>query len=99
MQSLISKTESNPSTKDAPTKHKEQFIYAVELYDSRIAIGQTDNFSRDVARLNSGYYKDVPKALQVRQVIGIKDVTANRSLPSVVNQFCKQFGENRIVCV
>lgn len=99
MQRTISKTEFTQSTTNAPTKHKDQFVYAVHLYDGRIAIGQTDDFSRDVARLNSGYYNQVPQVLQVKSIIGIKDICETRSLPSVVNQFCNQFGVNRVVCV
>ena len=98
MQSLISKTESNPSTKDAPTK-PDAFIFALKLYDGRIAVGSTNNASRDIARINSGYSSQIPKALQVMQLIGIKDVTATRTLPSVVAQLCRDFGEDKVVCV
>ena len=97
MLSTSTKIESTHSTNTAPSSDK--FIYALKLYDGRIAVGSTNNASRDIAKINSGYSPLIPGALQVRQLIGIKDVTATRTLPTVVAQFCRDFGEDKVVCV
>ena len=81
------------------TRKPDKFIYALELYSGKIAVGQTENSSRDISLINSGYSKLIPDPLQVRSIIGIKDVNEERTLPSVVAAFCADFGEDRIICV
>ena len=98
MQTAISKTESSTLSKIeiAPV---QQYIYALLLVDGRIAIGQTHNPAKKIQRINSGYCKQIPGALKISRIIGIKEVNETRNLPSVVNQFCKDFGDERVLCI
>jgi hypothetical protein len=97
MHTAISKTESTlTSFEIAPVA---QYIYALLLVDGRIVVGQHHNPAKKVQRINSGYCKQIPGALQVSRIIGIKEVNETRNLCSVVNQFCKDFGEERVLCL
>ena len=94
----IAQTRASRQTRK-PERAPDKFIYALELYSGKIAVGQTENSSRDISLINSGYSKLIPDPLQVRSIIGIKDVNEERTLPSVVAAFCADFGEDRIICV
>lgn len=98
MHTAFTKTESTSTIKTAaPTKQKQ--IFALMLHDGRIVIGQSTNPCRRIAALNSGTNAAMPKPLMVNRILGIKEVTETRSLPSVVNQFCNDFGNDRVLCV
>ena len=97
MQTAINKTES--FTLNNKAQITDQFIYALQLVDGRYAIGQAKNAAKAIASVNSGDCKLIPKALQVRRIIGVKEVNETRSLPSVVSQFCRDFGEDKVVCI
>ena len=99
MQRTISKTEFTQDNIKAQTKYTDLFIYALELVDGRFAIGQASNAAKAIASVNSGDCKLIPKELQVRHIIGVKEVNETRSLPSVVSQFCRDFGDEKVVCV
>ena len=98
MQTAINKTESTTLNNNAQP-YTDQYIYALELVDGRIAIGQAKNAAKAIASVNSGDCKLIPKALQVRHIIGVKEVNESRTLPSVVAQFCNDFGDDKVVCV
>ena len=94
------KTESTTTQQyNAQNTRKQECIFAVLLYDGRIIIGKDSDAPRRIANLNGGMLSICPKALQVRRIIGIKEVNETRTLPSVVAQFCRDFGEERVVCL
>ena len=100
MLSTTYKTESTATQTNAHKPHsKQQCIFALLMDDKRIVIGQSDNAARIVAHLNSGGHKLFRRALCVSRIIGIREVTETRTLPSVVAQFCKDFSEERVVCI
>lgn len=98
MQTAISKTEHSTLTNFdiAPV---DQYIYALLLVDGRIAIGSSHNPAKKIQRINSGYCKQIPGAMKISRIIGIKEVNEDRSLPSVVAQFCRDFGEEQVLCL
>ena len=85
------------TVKVAPTKTQQ--IYVLELFDGRIAIGSSTHPATRIRNINAGACRAIPKSLPIRRIVGIKEVTETRTLPSVVAQFCRDFGEDKIVCV
>ena len=98
MQSIIAKTGTTPQ-KLAPTNRKQQCIFALHMTDNRIVVGQSANASKIIQYLNAGGHRDFRNTLCVRRIIGIREVTETRTLPSVVRQFCNEFGSDRVVCI
>ena len=100
MQSTATKTESTTATTIAHNKYTRQpHIFAVQLYDNRIVIGIDEDACRRIAVLNSGNVKGFPDSHMVRHIIGIEPANETRSLQSVVAQFCRKYGEERVVCI
>mgnify|MGYP003676111138 CR=1 FL=1 len=101
MQSTIT-TEFTPQqlTAHKTTKKTEQaYIFAILMNDRKIVVGITTNAPKRIAAINGGYHPKMGKSLCVKRIIGIKPVTEERTLPSVVAQFCREFGEDRITCM
>jgi len=100
MLSSAIKTEFTHTTDIAPTIQTDTpYIFAIMLFDRRIVIGMSTNAPKRVANINGGFYPHIGGSLCVRRIIGIKPVTETRTLPSVVAQFCRDFGEERVVCI
>ena len=98
MQSAIKFGTTTQKQFNAPTR-TDEWIYAVQLNDGRIAIGQSTNAGKAIAWLNGGQNKLVPKAFQVYRILGVKEVSESRNLPSVVAKFCEEYGEDSVVCL
>ena len=81
------------------TDQQHTCIFIVQLVDGRYVIGSARNASKRICALNSGLNPSVPKSLQIYRIIGIRDITEKRTLPSVVKRFCDKYGDNRIVVI
>ena len=100
MPSTTVNSETTLSTQSiAPTKTKPQTIFVVLLHDGRFVVGQSHNSPKRIANLNGGMHPAVPKSLCVRRIIGIKEVNEQRTLPSVVAKLCRDFGEDKVICI
>ena len=86
-------------TKTQKTDQQHTCIFIVQLVDGRYVIGSARNASKRICALNSGLNPSVPKSLQIYRIIGIRDITEQRTLPSVVKKFCDKYGDNRIVVI
>ena len=86
-------------TKTQKTGQEHTCIFIVQLVDGRYVIGSAKNASRRIAALNSGMNPAVRKSHQIYRIVGIKDITAERTLPIVVNKFCAKYGSERIVVI
>jgi hypothetical protein len=99
-------TNSNDKTAQAvskkrltPKQRQQRYIFALMLHDGRLIVGSATNAAKRIAAINGGMNSAVPKALQVNRILGVKPVTEERTLPSVVASYCERFGENRVICV
>ena len=93
-----------PSTLEAKSTHqqtatKEEFIFCLQLNNGKIVVGKATNPCRRIASINSGLNPYVKGALQVNRILGIKEVTAERNLPSVVARFCDKYGSDKVIAV
>ncbi len=78
---------------------KTQYIFVLQLHDGRIVIGQAANAAKRIAAINSGIHPFVKNTLMVNRIVGVKPVTKERNLISVVNTYCDRYGSNRVVVV
>ena len=87
------------NTQSQEKRYTADFIFVVQLHNGTYVIGSDNNPSKKIAAINSGFYKAVPKSLQVNKIVGIKDLTGERTLMSVTKTFCDKYGDNRVVVV
>ena len=87
------------STRLTPKQRQQRYIFALMLHDGKLVVGSATNAAKRIAAINGGMNSAVPKALQVNRILGVKPVTEERTLPSVVASYCERFGENRVICV
>ena len=78
---------------------KQRYIFVAQLHDGRIIVGSATNAAKRIAAINSGHNSAIPKALQINRIIGIKPVTAERTLPKAVKHFCDKYGEDKVLCL
>ena len=62
-------------------------------------LGTSGNPVKKIAAVNTGFYKAVPKSLQVNRVIGIREVNSERTLMSVTKTFCDRFGDDNVIVI
>lgn len=74
-------------------------IFVLQLIDGRYCVGQADNACKRIAAINSGSHPDIPKALQVYRVVGIKEQNEDRTFVGVVKMMCERHGDNKVLCV
>jgi predicted GIY-YIG superfamily endonuclease len=91
-------TTSNTTT-DTIRKQDNKFIFILRLYDGRLAIGQAANVARRIASINSGIHPSLPKSLMVKEIVGIKPITEERTYVSTVHRFCERLGSDAVVAV
>lgn len=96
---MYSTTASQIKTNTTPVATKQQHIFVLQLQDGRYAVGQSHNPYKRIASINGGMNKAIPQALQVSRIIGIKDVNETRSLPSVTAKLCRDFGDDKVLCL
>ena len=93
----------NTTTTIAPvtiTSHdRPAYVFVCLLKDGRYLVGHADNPSMSIAYLNSGVNRALKEPRQVKKVIGIKEQTDQRTLPSVVNRFSKRYGLDKVIAV
>ena len=80
-------------------KYIKSFIFVLQLMDGRYAVGQANNPCKRIAALNSGNHPDIPKALQVYRVVGIKEQNEDRTFCGVVKKMCDKHGTDKVLCV
>ena len=81
------------------SNNRPAYVFVCLLNDGRYLIGQGNNPSKRIACINSGLNDAIPEPRQVKKVIGIKEQTEQRTLPSVVNSFCKRYGLDKVIAV
>lgn len=77
----------------------KSFIFVLQLIDGRYVVGQANNPCKRIAALNSGNHHDLPKALQVYRVVGIKEQGEDRTFIGVVKKMCDKHGTENVLCV
>lgn len=68
---------------------KEEFIYVIQDKSGTFYAGQSSNPGKAIATWNT------PNK-QVRKIIGVKDLTEDRTLDSVFNKLTNRYGENNV---
>ena len=89
----------NQNTLSCEKRYTADFIFVVQLHNGDYVISSANNPSKKIASLNTGFFKAVPKSLQVNRIVGIRDWTEGRTLMSVVKTFCEKYGDDRIIVV
>ena len=75
-------------------------IFVLKLSNGKFVIGQSTNAPHRIAAINSGHNQFVgKKPHQVVSIIGIKPVSEERNLMSVVSKFCDQVGAENVITV
>ena len=97
MHSYITTTKIAPVT--ITPNDRPAYIYVCLLKDGRYLVGHANNPSESIAYINSGHNKALREPRQVKKVIGIKEQTDQRTLPSVVNRFSKRYGLDKVIAV
>ena len=97
MQSTLRTT--NQNTLSQEKKYTADYIFVIQLHNGDYVIGSANNPSKKIAAINTGFYKAVPKSLQVNRIVGIKDLAGERTLMSVTKTFCDKYGDSRVVVV
>ena len=92
----FSMAASRPKSR-AKANAKHRWIFVVLLQNGKLVVGSANNASRSIAAVNSGYYKEVPNAYSIHRIIGVKAVTEERTLDSVVAKLSTRFGSNKII--
>lgn len=83
-------------TKD-DTSDWDTYITTVQLKNGKIGVFKVKEAGKVVAACNSEGFSDVlPGGNNVAQIIGIKPVTEDRTLESVVKHFADQIGEENV---
>ena len=95
----VTAAQTNSTTTTSNTNYLAKYIFAVQLHDGRFVIGASDRPGRTIANLNTGWYNAVPKALQVNNIIAIKDQNEDRRLMNVVAKFCAKYGDNNVIVI
>ena len=96
----ISNTTQQHSTAVATNKaYRPDYVFVVQLHDSRYVIGQANNPAKRIAAINSGLNPLVKGSLQINNVVGIKEQTEERSLISTVNKFVDTYGIDNVITV
>jgi predicted ribosome quality control (RQC) complex YloA/Tae2 family protein len=81
------------------SKPKAKHIFVLQLHDGRYVCGQCNNASKRIAAINSGFCPSIRKSMQVNRIIDVRPITADRTLPSVVNRFCERYGVDNVLAV
>ncbi len=93
-------TQASPTialTQKNNTRHT--CIFICQLMNGKYVIGSARNASKRISALNSGLNPAVKKSQQIYRIIGIKDITEERTLPSVAKRFCEKYGDERIIVI
>ena len=99
MLNLARKTEFQAVTISSTAANHNTHIFVLRLADGRFAIGQAANVARRIASINSGLNPLLPKALQVKEIVGVKGITAERNYVSTVRIFCDRYGTDLVLAV
>lgn len=92
-------TQLRQSTTKTNVKVKERFVFVLLLNSGKWVVGSATNPCRRITALNSGMNRAIPKSLQVNRIVGIRPMTAERTVVSVFKKFEDQFGEGNVIAV
>ena len=87
------------TTTDTIRKQENKFIFILRLTDGRLAIGQAANVARRIASINSGLHPSITRSRLVKEIVGVKPITKERTYTSTVHRFCEQYGDDAVVAV
>ena len=99
MQTVIQSTQQSTAVQATTKTYKPDFVFVVQLHDSRYVIGQANNPAKRIAAINSGLNPLVKGSLQINNIVGIKEQTEERSLISTVNKFVDTYGLDNVITV
>lgn len=78
-------------------KDYQTYISIVEFEDGKYGVFESQRPSKAISASNSAGFNDLyPHGQCVRKVVGIKEVTAERNLASVVDKFAKKYGKGNV---
>ena len=97
MQSTVSTTSTTLKSKQK--RYVADWVFVIQLHNGKFVIGSSNNPVKKIAAINTGFYRAVPKTLQVNRVIGIKEQNEERSLMSVTKKFCDKYGEDNVIVI
>ena len=97
MQSTVSTTSTTLKSKQK--RYVADWVFVIQLHNGKFVIGSSNNPVKKIAAINTGFYRAVPKSLQVNRVIGIKEQNEERSLMSVTKKFCDKYGEDNVIVI
>jgi len=97
---MQTKTVETTSTIQSKQKrYVADWIFCIQLHNGKFVIGSSNNPVKKIAAINTGFYRAVPKSLQVNRVIGIKEQNEERSLMSVTKKFCDKYGDDNVIVI
>lgn len=92
-------TECKPVASVTSCYNRPEFVFVVQLVDGTYAIGQATNACKKIAALNSGLSPFIPKALQVKRIVGIKPQEGCRTFVGTVKHFVDKYGADKVIAV
>lgn len=96
---LMRQTTIHHQVKEKAKSIKSGYVFVLQLHDKSFVIGQASNPCRRISAINSGLNRAIPKALQIKKIVGIKERTKARNLISVVSKFCDRYGIDNVITV
>lgn len=91
---------SQPTTQQEQIKrYTADYVFVIQLKDGRYVVGQANNAAKRIAAINTGYCPSIPKSLQVKRIVGIKEQNEERTFISVVSKFANAYGDDAVICV
>ena len=92
-------TATTPTKTVEVKKYQPDYVFVVQLHNGTFVIGQAHNPSKRIAAINSGLNPLVKGTLQVNRIIGVKEQKETRTFAGVVNTFCEQYGNEKVIAV
>jgi predicted GIY-YIG superfamily endonuclease len=77
----------------------ERYVFVLQQHDGTFIIGVSTNPAKRIAAINSGMNPHIKQSLTIKTVVGIKPVTADRNLITVVKTFADKHGEDKLIVV
>ena len=96
---MLSTIASTTQKRQQQETQSDEFIFVLETYTGSFIIGQARNCAKRIAAINSGHNPLIPESNTIKRIVGTKEVTDQRNLVSVVRYFCKQKGDDAVICV
>lgn len=84
------------SIEKTPIPNTENYIGVVKFKDGKYGVFESDYAARCIAWMNSGNFNDYYEDGSIVGVVGVKEVTEERSLDSVVQFFKDKVGADNV---